>query len=89
LAPLEFVLTGLEAQPHRRSIKTHLSADGLPIDPRVKYVYMGRHPLDVFMSLWNHHSNYADDVMLLSAPNTHRAEGLFEDAFDQVAHTIR
>jgi aryl sulfotransferase len=65
MAPLEFVLTGLEAQMHRRFIKTHLPADGLPIDPRVKYVYVGRHPLDVYMSLWNHHNNYTDEVMAM------------------------
>jgi aryl sulfotransferase len=63
--PLELVLTGLEAQTHRRFIKTHLPLDGLPFDPLLKYVYVGRDPRDVFVSLWNHHSNYADETVAL------------------------
>jgi aryl sulfotransferase len=63
--PLELVLTGIEAQTHRRFIKTHLPLDGLPFDPRVKYIYVGRDPRDVFMSLWNHHNNYTDEVLSL------------------------
>ena len=51
----------LEAQKHRRFIKTHLPLDGLPFYPQVKYLVVGRDPRDVFMSLWNHYANYTDD----------------------------
>jgi aryl sulfotransferase len=51
----------LEAQEHRRSIKTHLPLDGLPFYPQVKYLVIGRDARDVFMSLWNHYANYKDD----------------------------
>lgn len=51
----------LEAQLHRRFIKTHLPLDGLPFYPQVKYLVIGRDSRDVFMSLWNHYANYGDD----------------------------
>ncbi len=50
----------LEAQQHRRFIKTHLPLDGLPFYPQVKYLVLGRDARDVFMSLWNHYSGYTD-----------------------------
>jgi len=59
---LDEVVSRLEAQTHRRCIKTHLPLDGLPYFPQVKYVVVGRDARDVFMSMWNHHSNYTPDV---------------------------
>lgn len=61
LLPLEVALNGLEAQPHRRFIKTHLPLDGLKWDERLKYVYVTRDGRDVFMSLWNHYRNMSDE----------------------------
>jgi aryl sulfotransferase len=61
--PLEEVLAGLEAQTHRRFIKSHLPLDGLPYYPNVEYVVVARDARDVFMSLWNHYRNYTDDIM--------------------------
>ncbi len=56
--PIEEVLAALERQTHRRFIKTHLALDGLPYFPQVKYIVVARDARDVFMSLWNHYSNY-------------------------------
>jgi aryl sulfotransferase len=53
----------LEAQPHRRFLKTHLALDGLPIYPQVKYLVVARDPRDVFMSLWNHHGGVTDEAL--------------------------
>src|SRR6266481_6084379 len=64
--PLENVLTGLANQTHRRVLKTHLPLDGLPYDPRVKYIYVGRDARDVFMSMWNHYRNYSDQAYLIT-----------------------
>src|SRR5581483_12365576 len=36
--PLESVVSDLEAQTHRRFIKSHTPRDGLPWDPRVTYI---------------------------------------------------
>jgi aryl sulfotransferase len=66
--PLGPVLEGLEAQLHRRFIKTHLALDGLPYYPQVKYIVMGRDPRDVFMSFWNHYANYTDIEGLNNIP---------------------
>ncbi len=43
-------------------LKSHLPLDALPYHPEVRYVVVGRDPRDVFMSLYNHYSNY-NDVM--------------------------
>ena len=61
--PLEEVRAGLAAQTHRRFVKSHLPFDGLPYFPNVKYVIVARDTRDVFMSLWNHYSNYTDAMM--------------------------
>jgi aryl sulfotransferase len=50
---LEEQLAELAALRHRRILKSHLAADGLPIWPEVRYVVVGRDPRDVFMSLVN------------------------------------
>jgi aryl sulfotransferase len=50
----------LEAQTHRRSMKSHLPLDALPWDDRVKYVYVGRDGRDVFMSWCNHWAAFTD-----------------------------
>ncbi len=60
--PLEMVAAGLEAQTDRRFIKTHLPLDGFHYHPDVKHIVVGRDGRDVFMSLWNHHSNYTDGM---------------------------
>ena len=61
--PLELVLNGFRAQPHRRFIKTHLPLDGLPYDPEVRYLYVARDGRDVFMSLWNHYARFSKDAI--------------------------
>ena len=49
-------LGALEAQGHRRFIKTHLPVDALVYSPRAKYLYLGRDGRDVVWSLYNHHA---------------------------------
>ncbi|MFI5495440.1 sulfotransferase domain-containing protein [Actinoplanes sp. NPDC051859] len=47
----------LEAQQHRRFIKTHTPLDGLPLDPRATYLVVARHPLDLAVSLFHQSAN--------------------------------
>jgi aryl sulfotransferase len=58
--PIEEIVARIEAQPHRRFLKTHLPLDALPYDEGVRYIAVGRDTRDVFMSLWNHYRNYTD-----------------------------
>ncbi|TAH53486.1 MAG: sulfotransferase domain-containing protein [Chloroflexota bacterium] len=60
--PLDEVLAELDAQTHRRFIKTHLALDGLPYFPQIKYIVVARDARDVGMSLWNHYSNYTSEM---------------------------
>lgn len=55
--PKEVKLAALQAQTHRRFIKTHLPVDALVFSPRAKYLYIGRDGRDVLWSLYNHHVN--------------------------------
>jgi hypothetical protein len=55
--PLDDVLAGLEAQTHRRFIKTHTPLRALPWDDRVTYLHVGRDPRDVALSWDNHVAN--------------------------------
>ena len=58
--PLDEVAARIEAQTHRRFLKTHLPVDALPFDEAVRYIVVGRDTRDVFMSLWNHYRNYTE-----------------------------
>ena len=60
--PIEDVLARLEAQRHRRFIKTHTPADGIPFFPDAKYVFVARDGRDAFMSMCNHMERFRDDV---------------------------
>ncbi|MFT5048718.1 MAG: aryl sulfotransferase [Chlamydiales bacterium] len=55
--PKEIKLPVIEAQTHRRFLKTHLPVDALVYSPQAKYVYIGRDGRDVVWSLYNHHVN--------------------------------
>ena len=53
--PKEVKLPQVEAQAHRRFLKTHLPLDALVFSPEAKYVYIGRDGRDVVWSMYNHH----------------------------------
>lgn len=55
--PKEVKLSAIEAQTHRRIIKTHLPVDALVFSPRAKYIYIARDGRDVVWSMYNHHVN--------------------------------
>ncbi|MET8464838.1 sulfotransferase domain-containing protein [Micromonospora zamorensis] len=61
--PQDAVYDRLAAQQHRRFIKTHTPLDGVPLDPRVHYVVVARHPLDMAVSLY-HQAGNLDRVRL-------------------------
>lgn len=53
-------LDQLEAQTHRRIVKTHLPLDALVFSPKARYLYIARDGRDVVWSLYNHHSQGND-----------------------------
>ncbi len=53
--PKEVKLAEVEAQQHRRFVKTHLPTDALVFSETAKYVYVGRDGRDIAWSLFNHH----------------------------------
>ncbi|NNE08526.1 MAG: sulfotransferase domain-containing protein [Gemmatimonadetes bacterium] len=55
--PKEVKLPQIEAQTHRRFMKTHLPVDALAFSPKAKYIYIGRDGRDVVWSMYNHHVN--------------------------------
>lgn len=55
--PKEVKLQAVEAQTHRRFLKTHLPVDALVFSDKAKYIYIARDGRDVVWSLYNHHAN--------------------------------
>jgi aryl sulfotransferase len=55
--PKAVKLPMVEAQTHRRFLKTHLPLDALVFSPAAKYIYIGRDGRDVVWSMYNHHVN--------------------------------
>ncbi|MEP9359891.1 sulfotransferase domain-containing protein [Sphingomonas sp. KR3-1] len=60
LPPALMKLAALEAQTHRRIMKTHLPVDALRFSEKAKYLYVARDGRDVAWSLHNHHFNATD-----------------------------
>lgn len=58
--PREETLAMLEAQVHRRIVKTHLPLDALTYSPQPKYLYVARDGRDVAWSFHNHLRRLAD-----------------------------
>jgi aryl sulfotransferase len=60
LPPWEEKRLAIEAQSHRRFLKTHLPVDALVYSPKAKYLYVARDGRDVVWSFYNHHQNFND-----------------------------
>lgn len=57
IPPKQVKLPLVEAQTHRRILKTHLPADALVYSSKAKYIYIARDGRDVVWSMYNHHAN--------------------------------
>ncbi len=56
--PIEAVLPMIEAQTHRRFLKSHLQLDALPVYDEVKYIHVARDGRDACMSALNHYNGF-------------------------------
>ena len=70
------VVADLQAQTHRRFIKTHTPLDGIPNDPTVTYICVGRDPRDVALSMDRHIDNMDIDVFLRSRERAAAIDGI-------------
>jgi aryl sulfotransferase len=52
--PVEAMVARIEAQSHRRFLKSHLPFDGQPIYDEVKYIHVARDGRDACLSFHNH-----------------------------------
>ncbi len=77
--PLDEILAMLEAQTHRRYIKTHTPLDGIPFFPQCTYLNVYRDPRDVFFSMRNHAGNMWDERL------AHRASAPVSEVFREWA----
>lgn len=57
------VAAHLDAQDHRRFIKTHTPADGIPLDPDVQYVIVYRSAADALVSWGNHREKMRAEIV--------------------------
>ena len=82
------VRADLDAQTHRRFIKTHTPLDGLPSAADVTYICVARDPRDVFRSWDNHMANF--DVMALLAAREQAVglDDLPDDFQEMLAHRL-
>jgi aryl sulfotransferase len=63
IVPRAAVMALLEAQAHRRSIKTHLPLDALVFSPKARYLVVGRDARDMVWSAYNHQDAYDDEAL--------------------------
>jgi hypothetical protein len=69
------VVAALDAQTHRRFIKTHTPRDGLPEADGVTYLCVGRDPRDVALSMIDHRLNIDLDVVEAANIEAARIDG--------------
>ena len=63
IEPVDSLMARLDGQPHRRTLKTHTPADGIPWYPSASYIVVGRDGRDAFMSYWNHWHNIRREAL--------------------------
>ncbi|MCP5181881.1 MAG: sulfotransferase domain-containing protein [Pseudomonadales bacterium] len=61
-SPAEDMHRRLRAQTHRRFLKTHTPADGIPWFDTARYLYVARDGRDAFMSMCNHQARMRQAV---------------------------
>ena len=83
--PKEVKLPLIEAQTHRRFLKTHLPVDALVFSPAARYIYIARDGRDVVWSLYNHHAKA--NALFYEAVND--AAGLVGPKLDPPPASIR
>lgn len=84
LRPLDEVVARLDAQSHRRFIKTHSPLDALPLRDDVTYLVVGRDPRDVAISMHHHRRNLNGELFAPLAPRTREAQSSSDSVHGRV-----
>lgn len=71
---LSEVMARLEAQVHRRQVKTHTPLDGIPLWPNLRYITVYRHPIDVYFSFRKHAWNQIETISRAVFPSEYFSE---------------
>lgn len=76
--PIEPMLAMLDAQTHRRSIKSHLPFDSLPVYDGVRYIHVARDGRDACLSMHNHRQGVPEALIqqMRAASSGKAASGL-------------
>lgn len=82
--PKEVKIPEIEAQTHRRFLKTHLPVDALNFSPKAKYVFVARDGRDVAWSWYNHWSNGNEDWL-----NALNGPGLIGDPISKCPDNVK
>ena len=61
--PVDALTARIEAQDHRRFVKSHLPFDGLPIHDEVKYIHVARDGRDACLSFHNHALGFTPQML--------------------------
>ena len=61
--PIDAVMAQIEAQTHRRFLKSHMPLDGLPFYDEVKYIHVARDGRDACMSFHNHATGFTEKMV--------------------------
>ncbi|HVU19774.1 MAG TPA: sulfotransferase domain-containing protein [Rhizomicrobium sp.] len=80
LPPIDAVTALIDAQTHRRFLKSHLPFDAMPIYDEVQYIHVARDGRDAFMSWHNHTSNYS--------PTARQLQGAAGEADESIARPL-
>jgi aryl sulfotransferase len=62
LRDLDEVMARIEAQEHRRQLKSHTPRNGIPVWPDLRYITVYRHPIDVYFSFRKHAANQIREI---------------------------
>jgi aryl sulfotransferase len=80
---LDDCMAQVEAQTHRRYLKTHTPLDGIPYHEECTYLVIFRDPRDTYFSGSNHRDNMNDQELALAVfPSG-------QDAFEEWLHKVR
>jgi aryl sulfotransferase len=62
---VEDLMAFIDAQEHRRFLKSHLALDAMPLHDEVKYIHVGRDGRDCALSWHNHQTGFKPEILAM------------------------